>query len=203
MKRQLTLCLSTAAVTIIVGLGLAACGGEHGGGHSGSQPTPAASAPTNANANAADIKFATDMIPHHQQAVAMAEVAETRASNPGVKQLAAKIKQAQDPEIKTMSDWLRQWGAPVPSMSSGGHGGHGGMPGLMSDDEMKQLMAASGRDFDRMFLEMMIRHHQGAIEMATTELQQGSNPQAKQLAQQIATSQAAEVRQMQDLLAKL
>ena len=71
---------------------------------------------------------------------------------------------------------------------------------MMSDDEMKKMMAATGKNFDTMFLEMMVRHHQGAIEMANVELQQGSNVQAKQLAQQIATSQAAEVREMQNLL---
>jgi len=128
----------------------------------------------------------------------MAQLAEQRASNAQVKQLATRIKQAQDPEIATMSGWLRQWGQPVPSPGMD-HGDHGG-PGMMSDQEMSDLESASGTDFDRMFLQMMIRHHQGAVEMANTEQQQGQNPQAKQLAAKIASDQTAEINEMQDLL---
>ena len=130
--------------------------------------------------------------------------AATKATNPQVKELSGRIEKAQDPEIATMSGWLRDWGQPVPSTAPGmGHDQHTGMPGMMSDQEMNDLMTASGTGFDRMFLQMMIRHHQGAIEMATTEQQQGQHPDAKKLAGKIAADQAAEVTQMQGLLTKL
>jgi uncharacterized protein (DUF305 family) len=206
MKIHLPRRLAVAAVTLLAVPVLAACGGgDHdsgNGGHTGSA-SPVASVPADAAFNAADVAFATEMIPHHQQALEMAQIAETRATNPQVKTLAARIRQAQDPETATMSGWLSNWGQPVPSSSPGmGHGQHSGMPGMMNDQEMKDLTAASGAGFDRMFLQMMIRHHQGAIEMATKE-QQGQHPEVKKLAEKIAADQAAEVKEMQDLLTKL
>jgi uncharacterized protein (DUF305 family) len=207
MKRQILRRLAVAG-TILLAATLFGCGGsDHnnsgGGGHnSGSQPTASASVPAGATFNAGDVTFAKGMVPHHQQAIEMARVAETRASNAQVKDLAARIRTAQDPEIATMSGWLRQWGQSVPTSAPGmGHGGSG-MPGMMTDQEMKDLMAASGTSFDRMFLQMMIRHHQGAIEMATAEQQQGKDPQATQLAAKIAADQTAEIKEMQDLLGK-
>ncbi|HET9138375.1 DUF305 domain-containing protein, partial [Actinophytocola sp.] len=198
--------LAVAATTLLT-FALTACGGgdhDAGGNNHDSGAPPSASVPSDAAFNAADIAFATDMIPHHQQALEMAQIADTRATNPQVKALAARIRGAQDPEIATMSGWLREWGQPVPSSSPGmGHGQHSGMPGMMNDQEMADLMAASGKDFDRTFLEMMIRHHQGAIEMCGTHQQRGQHPQAKQLAEKIAADQAAEVAHMQDLLTKL
>jgi len=201
----------------IVGAGLLAtvllsgCGGNNDRDANraigvGQPTTPATPSPT-ATFNSADVSFATQMIPHHRQAIEMAQMAEQRASNAKVKQLAVRIKQAQDPEIATMSGWLRQWGQLVPSPSTG-HGGHGGQggqdgPGMMSDQEMSDIESASGTDFDRMFLQMMIRHHQGAVEMADNEQQQGQNPEAKQLAEKIASDQTAEINEMQDLLTKI
>ena len=208
MNQHLSRRLAVAGLTLLAAGTLAACGGsDHDSGGSanhngGAQPT--ASVPANASFNAADVAFATDMIPHHQQALEMAEIAATRASSQPVKDLAGRIDKAQDPEIATMSGWLREWGQAVPSATPGaGHGGHAGMPGMMSDQEMKSMMAASGKEFDRMFLDMMIRHHQGAIEMANKEQQQGQHPQVKELAEKIAANQSAEITEMQDLLTKL
>ena len=116
-----------------------------------------------ADHNAADIAFASDMIPHHQQAVEMADLAAQRASNAQVKSLAAAIKAAQDPEIQTMSGWLSQWGQPVPSDTDGhdmadmSHGDGATMEGMMTDEEMQRLAAASGADFDQLWLELMIK----------------------------------------------
>jgi uncharacterized protein (DUF305 family) len=141
------------------------------------------------------------MIPHHQQAIDMAKLASTRAGSQQVKDLAGRIEKAQDPEIETMTTWLMDWGQPVPPRDGGG--GHGQHAGMMSEQEMKDLMATSGRTFDRMFLEMMIRHHQGAIQMSTDQQRDGQHPEATKLAQKIAADQAAEVTQMQDLLTKL
>ncbi|MEU8142197.1 DUF305 domain-containing protein [Nonomuraea sp. NPDC052129] len=187
---------------------LTACGGgsEHDmSTMSSSAPaaSQASSAPTatessSAAFNDADVMFAQMMIPHHQQAVEMAEMAETRASDKEVKELAAKIKAAQDPEIQTMQGWLKTWGKPAPS----GGMGHN-MPGIMSEADMKKLEAAKGAAFDKQFVQLMTAHHNGAIEMARTEQSQGSNPEAKALAKTIETAQQTEVEQMQGLLKRL
>lgn len=203
-----------AAVGIAAVLTLTACSSnDHnaaGGSHSTStSPSPAASsssAQSSTDRNPADVTFATGMIPHHGQAIAMADMAVKQASDSQVKRLAAEIKAAQGPEITTLSGWLKAWGAPVPSASmSAGHdmGGHGGMAGMMSAAEMQQLEAASGMAFDKLWLEMMIKHHRGAIEMAKTELASGQNQPAKALAESISTSQAKEIATMQALLSSL
>lgn len=188
--------------------------------------------------NDADVMFAQQMIVHHQGAIAMADLAPTRASSQQVKVLADTIKTAQAPEIEQMTGWLRDWapetdlnGMPMTSRSqmssdmmssTDGMGGvdHGGtpdlggtstsaggtamsMPGVMTDTQMTDLTATGGTEFDKLFLQMMIAHHQGAIEMADTELAQGSNPDAMALAQTITTSQTQEIATMQQLLSAL
>lgn len=149
--------------------------------------------------NAADVEFAQGMIPHHKQAVEMADMAASKAVDPKVKDLAARIKQAQEPEITLMTGWLDTWGEKVDN--SGGMSGMDMSSGMMSDDEMGELEKASGAEFDRLFLTMMIRHHQSAVEMAQTELDKGKYPPAKTLATQITTSQNAEIEEMKGLLA--
>lgn len=149
--------------------------------------------------NDADVAFAQGMIPHHEQAVEMADLAATRASDPKVKALAARIKQAQGPEITTMTGWLEGWGEAMP-----GGGAHDmEMSGEMSEEDMAGLDKASGAAFDRLFLTMMIRHHEGALAMAKTELEDGKFPPAHGLAAQITTSQQAEIDEMKALLATL
>lgn len=148
--------------------------------------------------NAVDVTFATDMIPHHRQAVEMADLAATRAENPEVLQLAEEIAGAQEPEIETMSGWLEEWGEPLPDDMGGMD--MGGMPGMMSEERMQGLEEANGLAFDAMFLQMMIEHHKGAIEMSRTELTDGQNPEAKKLAQAIIDAQQAEITEMQQLL---
>lgn len=169
--------------------------------------SPSTSTGTSTTHNDADVTFATNMIQHHAQAIAMADLAATKASSDRVKQLATAIKAAQGPEIKTMSAWLTGWGKPVPdtSMAAMGHdmsGMSGSMPGMMTSKEMEQLAAASGTAFDRLWLTMMIRHHQGAVATAKTQLSSGSNADAKSLAQQVITTQQQEITTMQGLLAK-
>ena len=198
-----------------------------------SAPTSsAASSSTSSNAhNDADVTFAQLMIVHHQGAIMMADLAATRADNQRVKDLAAMIKNAQAPEIEQMTGWLQAWGAPVDVLSSADssvtssgmagmdHGNMGGvtssaaatgssgagmrMPGMMTDQEMAELTAATGAEFDRMFLEMMITHHQGAVQMAETEISDGANPDANALAASIKTSQTEEIATMQQLLQAL
>ncbi|MEH0819136.1 MULTISPECIES: DUF305 domain-containing protein [unclassified Micromonospora] len=196
-----------AGVTLGVALALAACGGnDHSAGSGHDMPGAGATAGPSASASAAfgdaDVMFAQMMIPHHQQAVRMSELADSRARDPEVKRLAAEIKAAQAPEIATMTGWLTAWGRPVPSGSpSGDHADHG-MPGMMSDADMGKLADASGQEFDRQFLTMMIAHHEGAITMAKEELAKGANADAKAMAQQIVTSQQAEIDTMRKLLAR-
>ncbi len=178
----------TAAVAAAV---LAGCGG--------SAPNNTAADVTDTDHNAADVAFATDMIPHHRQAVIMAELAESRSDNPDVLGLASAIRGAQDPEIQIMSGWLEEWGEPVPGEMDGMD--RGGMPGMMSEQEMADLEAASGTSFDKMFLESMILHHTGAVQMAQAQQADGQYAAAVDLAEQIEQSQTAEIATMEDLLA--
>ncbi|MBG0823295.1 DUF305 domain-containing protein [Planomonospora sp. ID91781] len=206
--RKLALTAATAAGTMAV---LTACGsggddsmvGHDGMTSSASAPAPAAttaSVQPTADFNDDDVMFAQMMIPHHEQAVEMAKLAETRAADPEIKELAAKIQAAQDPEIAAMTGWLTAWGKAT--MPEGEHGGHG-MPGMMTEEDMVKLQQAKGAAFDRMFAELMIAHHKGAIEMAKTEQERGVNPAARQLAATIETAQQAEIEQMNKILERL
>lgn len=188
------------AAVLLTGLSLtAACGGSSSGGNH-----DAATGSRNASSaahNAADVAFATDMIPHHAQAVEMADMALQAAVDPEVKSLAEAIKGAQDPEIKTMTGWLTDWKAPVPDTAMG-HSMHGGM-GMMTDNEMAALGKASGAAFDKLWVDMMTRHHTGAIAMANTELKDGQYADAKALAQRIVSSQTEEVAKMTAIAKRL
>jgi uncharacterized protein (DUF305 family) len=197
-----------AATAGVAALVLAACGGDSGGHDMGSMEsdsskTATASAEAGAH-NDADVEFATEVIQHHRQAVDMAEMADSRASSQEVKDLATKIKGAQDPEIKTMSGWLTSWGEEIPEDMSGmeGHDMSSGMPGMMSSEDMDKLDKASGAEFDTMFLEMMVEHHEGAIEMANTEKADGKYGAATKLADDVITAQTAEIKQMKQMLGK-
>lgn len=178
---------------------LGACGGND------SMPGMSSSAPSSAEAeaghNADDVTFAQQMIPHHSQALDMAKLVPSRSTNPKVLDLASRIEKAQDPEIQQMHGWLSTWSAGMPGMSSESMPGmSGSMPGMMSDADLKQLGAAKGAEFDKMWLDMMIKHHQGAIDMAKTELTKGGNADAKALAQKIIDAQQAEITEMRGLL---
>jgi uncharacterized protein (DUF305 family) len=195
--RRVVLTGAAALITLVV---TSACGGAGGMDH-GSQPMT--SAPAGAMHNDADVAFVQMMIPHHQQAVEMATLADTRAKDPELKSLAAKVKSAQEPEIATMTGWLTSRG--LPTAQAGGHNmpGMGSMPGMMSDEEMAELKAASGVDFDRMFARMMIAHHNGAIQMCRDATAQGSDAEIKALAATIEKDQSAEVAELQAILDRL
>jgi len=169
-------------------------------GTEGSDSSPSSSSDGTADFNDADVTFATDMITHHRQAVEMAELAQTRAESPQVKNLATQIMDAQDPEIETMTGWLTSWGKPVPDDMSGGMDMSSSMPGMMSQDEMTSLENTSGAEFDQTFLAMMLEHHQGAIEMAKSEQSGGLFPDAIALAKQIEAAQTDEITTIQALL---
>jgi uncharacterized protein (DUF305 family) len=137
--------------------------------------------------------FAQMMIPHHQQAVDMSTLAETRTTNPELLALAMQIKDAQAPEIEQMTSWLDSAGAGMDM-------GHDmGMGGMLSAEQMTALENATGPDFDKLYLQGMIAHHEGAIEMAQMIID-SNNGEAKQLGENIVTSQTAEIAQMKKML---
>ena len=181
--------LSVSVVVALVAT-LTACGGgsEHDG-HTAEKDA----------FNDQDVKFATEMIPHHVQATEMAAMAKDRTKNQEVLDLAADIQKAQKPEIDTMSGWLNKWGE---EMSGGNHSmedmGHG--EGMMSDADMAELESKSGKAFDEQFLTMMIEHHEGAITMAEDEEAKGKHPAAVGLARKIQADQPKEITLMESLL---
>ncbi|GIG61616.1 lipoprotein [Longispora fulva] len=186
-----------AGVTAVTALVLtAACGGDMGGMDHGAKPTTAGSA----TFTSADVTFAQMMIPHHQQAVTMATLAETRAADPELKRIAAAIKDAQAPEITTMTGWLSAW--KQPTTAAGGHD-MGGMPGMLTAEELAALTAASGVAFDRLFARGMIAHHNGAIAMARDEQSRGGDADARALAAAIEKGQTAEVAALRKILDRL
>ncbi|MGW5063632.1 DUF305 domain-containing protein [Streptomyces sp. NPDC004096] len=206
LRRKSTRRIAAAGVVAAGALLLSACSSDsndmgsmnHGSSHSSS---PAATATATAAAyNDADVHFAQMMIPHHEQAVEMAKLADGRAADSEIKNIASKIEKAQDPEIKTMTGWLQSWGKPtamgdMPGMDMG--------DGMMSDKDMKELEAMKGTEFDKMFAQMMIDHHNGAISMAKTEQKDGKNADAVKMAGDIVTGQSAEVTQLQSILNRL
>lgn len=195
-----TLALAGTSVALIVVL--AACGSSGTNGAPDSGGAAGASSAASIEASAADISFAQLMIPHHQQAVEMADLALARQTSPEVRALAEAIKGAQDPEIRMMSGWLEEWGAPMTMGDD--HGSHdmGGMTtsGMMTDEQMQGLAAATGADFDRLWLEMMIAHHEGAISMADEVKAESSNADVIALADAVITGQSAEIVTMTTLL---
>lgn len=189
-------------------LSLAACGDDE----VSADPSAVQSANNGDVFNDADVQFATDMIPHHAQAIQMVTLTQGRPLAPEVEALANAIREAQSPEVESMVDWLTAWGAEVPATtldhSNAGHDmsdmdsddNSMDMPGMMSFDEMNALENASDGEFQDMWLSMMIEHHTGAIEMAKTEQSDGEFPAAIELATAIESSQQIEIETMQGLL---
>ena len=139
-----------------------------------------------------DIMFAEMMIPHHEQAIEMSELAFANTTNPDVLALAEQIRGAQEPEIELMKSW--------PGVNSMGHDGHT-MMGMLDENEMEMLRVSTGADFDRLFLEGMIKHHEGAIDMAEMIID-SANPEVAKLGDSIIASQSAEIQAMKALLGK-
>ena len=195
---------------LAVSLVLTACGGSNAAAPANPAPSVSSSAPATAQHNAADVAFAQSMIPHHRDAVAMAALAADRAQDPEVTTLAEQIQAAQQPEIDQLTGFLSAWGAEVSPSNSMDGMGHGstpstsspsGMGGMMSPAQMEQLSNATGTQFDEMFLTMMIEHHRSAVSAAQEEIEQGSYPDAKQLAEKIVADQTAEISRMQQMQA--
>jgi uncharacterized protein (DUF305 family) len=195
-------------LTLGLALTLTACGNED-------EPSGDTSAQVSGtDHNDADVAFATDMIQHHAQALSMVDLTVDRDLDPEVQQLADDIREAQGPEIETMSDWLQDWDEEIPETmrdhSNAGHdmegmgdsmeGMESGMPGMMTAEDFEELENASDADFQTMWLEMMIEHHEGAVEMARQQQEDGQYEPAVDLAGDVIDTQTAEIEDMEALL---
>ena len=178
-------------------------------------PEPGADAPADeGERSAADVMFVRMMIPHHDQAIEMSDIILAKSDIPAdITALAEKIKAEQAPEIDQMTAWLDQWGQPPgPRDGHRGHGG-GGMPvmgndmsmmdGMLSADELQQLFDAEGTDAARLYLEQMIAHHEGAIDMAQGEVADGTYQPTVDLARSIIDTQQQEIARMREMLAEM
>jgi uncharacterized protein (DUF305 family) len=192
--------LLPGAFTLAATLALSACGGSAGAPAAADPPAAATTvADERPEFNDADVTFAQRMIPHHRDALAMAALAADRASSAEVKALAKAILGAQNPEIDTMTEWLRAWGKDVPADEHLDHAGMD-MPGMdMAGTDLTALTAAKGTRFDRLFVTLMTKHHQGAVADAKAERKAGRNPDALALAAAIAKAQTAEIARMKKL----
>ncbi|MGY4710614.1 DUF305 domain-containing protein [Mycolicibacterium sp. CBM1] len=161
--------------------------------------SPATTSEAVAAHNADDVMFAQMMIPHHQQAVELSAMVPDRSADQALTALAAKISAEQQPEINTMKALLLQWDVDPNAMSD--HGGHGmPMQGMVDDATMAKLASLKGPEFDTLWLQSMISHHQGAIEMAKSEVANGQSVDMAALAKSIITAQQAEIDQMKQML---
>ncbi len=196
----------TALGGLILGLTLVlgACGADDPAASSGPRTSTT-------QHNEADVSFATDMIQHHAQALTMVDLTSGRTLDPEVQQLAEDIRDAQSPEIERMTGWLTSWGEDIPETirdHTNAHdmGGMAGddtsmdMPGMMSQDDLEKLKDSSDAEFQDMWVEMMTEHHTGAVQMATTEREDGLYASTVDLAGQIIESQTKEIETMRGLL---
>lgn len=179
----------------------ATTGTGHGAGHdAGASKGDSNGTPQASEAHDADVMFAQMMLPHHEQAIEMSDILLAKDGlDPEVSELAEQIKAAQGPEIETLEGWLEDWGADGGSEGNGSMG-HEGMDGMLSTEDLEAMEQADTEDATRLYLEGMIEHHRGAVEMAETEVAEGQDPHAIELAQAIITSQNAEIETMQGLL---
>lgn len=162
-------------------------------GEQGAMPNPNLYSPE-------DVEFITAMVPHHAQALEMAELAPDRADDPRVRTLADRIAAGQGPEIEVMQAWLEKQGLPKADTEAGPEGHD--MGGMVTGEQMTQLLAAEGTQFDRLFLTRMIAHHEGALAMAN-RLGQGTHPIVMDMAKDVSATQTFEIARMQEVLSDL
>lgn len=186
-----------AAIAGTAARALAGCVTVSTGGSNGPGGMPMGDLPD--GVNQADAMFTMMMIPHHEQAIEMSELVLGRDDiDPEIVDLAEQIIAAQDPEIELMEDWLDDWGLP----SMGGAMGGDGPGGMMSDDDLDAIEDAEGDEAERLYLEGMIEHHEGAIDMAQDVLDDGESTDVTELAETIIETQQVEIDLMDDLLAE-
>lgn len=192
--------IALIALGLAGALALSGCAANGGGtdhssmGHGGSTES-AAELPS--GVNTADVAFTSGMIMHHQQAIEMSDLVLAKDGlDPEVAALAERIKAAQQPEIDRMQGWLEEWGVPAGDGMAGMD--HGGM---MSADDLAGLEAVSGAEAGALFLEQMIVHHEGAVAMAETVLDDGESAEVRTLAEAVVADQTEEIAEMRAMLA--
>ena len=163
----------------------------------------------------ADVEFMYNMIGHHAQAIAMSRMAPSHGASPEVQRLASRIINAQQDEIATMERWLRDRQKPIPDVPADGSAGmmlmNGQpmrmlMPGMLTPEQMKELDAARGEAFDKLFLTSMIRHHTGAVSMVKDLFNSygaAQDPIVFKFANDVNVDQTTEINRMQKMLAAI
>lgn len=150
----------------------------------------------------ADVEFMQGMIGHHAQAVEMVELLKTRASHPEMQALGKRIELSQEDEIKMMQEWLTARGQMAPEQHAH-HGEHMMMPGMLMPEQMQQLAAAKGNEFDKLFLQGMISHHQGALTMVEELMKKPGAAQESAIfgfVSDVVADQTAEIERMSGML---
>ncbi|MGP3636483.1 DUF305 domain-containing protein [Streptomyces sp. 24-1644] len=146
--------------------------------------------------NSADFRYAQMMIEHHTQALVMTDLVADRAGSSSVKRFADRIASGQKPEIAAMEGWLKNNGGDKRKQAHD----HSTMPGMATEAQLKELRAARGKDFDELFLKLMITHHQGAVTMATEALSEGNDVPVEEMATDVVAQQTVEIDRMRTLL---
>ncbi len=195
-----------AAASVLALGAVAACGSEEAAGPAQATST----APNGDVVGDADVTFATEMIPHHAQALVLVDTTLGRELDPALLEVLEGIRGSQSLEIQTLSGWLTSWGEPVPETARDHANAHGGgevdaghdMPGMVSAPDLASLERARGAAYEELLLELMLAHHEGAIEMARAEISDGAHQPAVDLARQIAGAQQREIATMEKLLDK-
>jgi uncharacterized protein (DUF305 family) len=194
-------CLSIIGVAALAAL-VTVTGCSKSGNQSAASSTSAAestSTPATSSHNQADVTFAQNGIPHHEQAIPMSDtILGKQGIDPRVVQLANQFKADQGPELQQMHSWLSQWGQPTLTMTSGMV-----MPGMLPDQDIAALQNAQGVDATKKFLTEMIECHEGTIAMAEDEIKDGQYPPAVALAHSISTREQQENTTMQGILDSL
>ncbi|MGD9621653.1 MAG: DUF305 domain-containing protein [Mycolicibacterium sp.] len=203
--RPLAALVAVLAAAAVVGCGGQPSEGPPSGGYvaPGIPETPVITGEP-ANHNADDVAFATNMIAHHKQAIELSELVPERTSNPALQALAKQIAEVQQPEINIMNVLLVQWNE-NPDLDTGptggeGHAGHQAASGMVDDATIAELKSLRDAEFDALWLKSMIGHHRGAVEMAKAEVANGVNIDAIAMAETMATTQQAEIEQMEQML---
>lgn len=198
---------------VVLGVVLAGCGSAApagpavivpGGPGESAQVLPGAEAAerrTPVPVSPADVAFVAAMVPHHRQALEIAALAPGRATDPGVLAIADRISAVQGAEIAMMQSWLDGRDDALAGGHGGGAHGDGPHPGMATAEQIDALESASGPGFDRMFLDLMIAHHEGALAMADTVRAGGTDVLVSQMADDVTATQSAEIGRMRDLLA--
>jgi uncharacterized protein (DUF305 family) len=187
-----------AVVAVIIAVSPATGNAQHHGAHGARVTVPAG-----ADYTAADVEFMQGMIAHHAQAIYMSRMAEAHGANSRVLRLATKIDQSQVAEIRIMQEWLRSNGQEAPDTSSWRSMQ---MPGMLSEAQLRELDASRGVAFDRAFLTMMIRHHEGALQMVKDLFatpRAGQEVDVNVFANDVVTVQTAEIGTMRQMLSQL